>query len=170
MTAAGTADFGVVDAARAAGCSPAELRIWEARYGWPCPRRLPVSGDRLYDAALVAEIRRVVRLRDAGTPIGTILATGAPPPVVVPDEPARPRRRVDLSALAEPATAAGRAAQRMLIRAVERGHVADTVADLAEQLCARVHPDDRVLVLAVVARARQAEEPSLSTQEPSCAI
>lgn len=48
-------------AARAVGCSPATVRLWE-RQGLLHPVRTP-SGYRLYDRAQLARLRRIVRLR-----------------------------------------------------------------------------------------------------------
>ncbi|MEA2388156.1 MAG: MerR family transcriptional regulator, light-induced transcriptional regulator [Thermoleophilaceae bacterium] len=47
------------------GVSPATLRMWEARYGFPVPERLP-SGHRRYSDEDVERVRRVVVARDAG--------------------------------------------------------------------------------------------------------
>jgi MerR family transcriptional regulator, light-induced transcriptional regulator len=51
--------------ARRAGVPAPTLRSWEGRYGFPRPRRL-AGGHRRYDAADVALIEDVLRLRAAG--------------------------------------------------------------------------------------------------------
>ncbi len=48
------------------GLSPATLRVWESRHGFPVPHRLE-SGHRRYTEADVEAIQAVVRHRDAGT-------------------------------------------------------------------------------------------------------
>jgi DNA-binding transcriptional MerR regulator len=48
------------------GLSPATLRVWESRHGFPVPHRLE-SGHRRYTEADVETIQAVVRHRDAGT-------------------------------------------------------------------------------------------------------
>lgn len=53
------------EVARRTGLSPATLRIWEERYGFPRPERLP-SGHRRYDAEEVERLLEVVRERDEG--------------------------------------------------------------------------------------------------------
>lgn len=47
------------------GIPQGTLRMWESRYGFPVPRRLP-SGHRRYDDAQVDLVRQVARDRDAG--------------------------------------------------------------------------------------------------------
>jgi len=44
---------------------PATLRSWEARYGFPVPRRL-AGGHRRYDDRDVTTVEEIVRLRDSG--------------------------------------------------------------------------------------------------------
>ena len=51
------------------GVAPATLRMWEARYGFPAPARLP-SGHRRYSEADAEEVRSVARARDAGAALG----------------------------------------------------------------------------------------------------
>src|SRR3954454_8533986 len=54
------------DLAERTGLSPATLRMWESRHGFPVPHRLE-SGHRRYTEADVEAIRSVIRHRDAGT-------------------------------------------------------------------------------------------------------
>ena len=51
--------------ARETGISEGTLRMWETRYGFPEPERLP-SGHRRYSEEDIARVRQVVRDRDAG--------------------------------------------------------------------------------------------------------
>ncbi|MEO7742948.1 MAG: MerR family transcriptional regulator [Usitatibacter sp.] len=51
------------------GVNPITLRAWERRYGLLQPRRT-ATGHRMYTAAHVELIRRVVALRERGVPIG----------------------------------------------------------------------------------------------------
>ena len=53
------------EVARRTGLSPATLRIWEERYGFPRPERLP-SGHRRYGDREVELLQEVVRERDEG--------------------------------------------------------------------------------------------------------
>jgi len=53
------------DVARRTGLSPATLRIWEQRYGFPRPARLP-SGHRRYAGEEVERLLEVQRERDEG--------------------------------------------------------------------------------------------------------
>ncbi|MEQ6900338.1 DICT sensory domain-containing protein [Nocardioides sp. YIM 152588] len=55
------------------GVSPATLRVWEQRHGFPRPQRLD-SGHRRYLEADVAAVDRVVRRRDAGVRLDVAIA------------------------------------------------------------------------------------------------
>lgn len=58
--------------AEATGMSVDALRVWERRYGWPKPERLP-SGHRRYDGAIVPRLRRLVALMAQGHRPGSLL-------------------------------------------------------------------------------------------------
>ena len=53
------------EVARETGVSEGTLRMWETRYGFPVPERLP-SGHRRYSDADVEHVRQVARDREAG--------------------------------------------------------------------------------------------------------
>jgi DNA-binding transcriptional MerR regulator len=53
------------EVARETGVSEGTLRMWETRYGFPEPERLP-SGHRRYSDDDIAQVRQVARDRDAG--------------------------------------------------------------------------------------------------------
>ena len=53
------------EVARETGVSEGTLRMWETRYGFPAPERLP-SGHRRYTEDDVVRVRQVARDRDAG--------------------------------------------------------------------------------------------------------
>lgn len=59
--------------ARRTGVSPATLRMWETRHGFPVPIRLE-SGHRRYDEGHVAAVDHVVRRRDAGVRLDVAIA------------------------------------------------------------------------------------------------
>ncbi|KRB72732.1 hypothetical protein ASE01_22040 [Nocardioides sp. Root190] len=75
------AGLSIGDLAREAGVSPAVLRMWETRHGFPVPQRL-TSGHRRYTTADIGLVRQVIRRRDAGirleAAIAEVSATGAP--------------------------------------------------------------------------------------------
>jgi DICT domain-containing protein len=54
----------------------ATLRSWEARYGFPRPRRLE-GGHRRYDLSDVALVREVIRQRDAGMSLPAAISQAA---------------------------------------------------------------------------------------------
>lgn len=59
--------------ARRTGVSPEVLRMWEQRYGFPVPERLP-SGHRRYAEDDVDLVAHVVRRRDAGVRLDIAVA------------------------------------------------------------------------------------------------
>src|SRR4051812_18662176 len=61
------------EVSRRTGLSPATLRIWEERYGFPRPERLP-SGHRRYAAEEVERLLEVVRERDEGRSLSAAVA------------------------------------------------------------------------------------------------
>ena len=75
------------DLAERTGLSPATLRMWEQRHGFPVPARLS-SGHRRYTDDDVRAVREVLGRRDAGVrldvAIAQVLAT--PPPVEPPTD------------------------------------------------------------------------------------
>jgi DNA-binding transcriptional MerR regulator len=60
------------DVVERTGVAEATLRAWEARHGFPEPRRLR-SGHRRYDERDVQLVREVARLRDAGVPVASAI-------------------------------------------------------------------------------------------------
>lgn len=61
------------DLAERTGISPATLRMWEQRHGFPVPRRLE-SGHRRYLEADVEAVADVVRRRDSGVRLDVAIA------------------------------------------------------------------------------------------------
>ena len=53
------------EVARETGVSEGTLRMWETRYGFPAPDRLP-SGHRRYSEDDIVQVRQVARDRDSG--------------------------------------------------------------------------------------------------------
>jgi DICT domain-containing protein len=70
------ASLTIGDLARRTGLTPAVLRTWEARHGFPRPHRLE-SGHRRYDESAVALVERVLRRRDAGIRLEVAIAEAA---------------------------------------------------------------------------------------------
>src|ERR1043165_7062286 len=58
--------------AEQSGLSESVLRIWEQRYGWPRPRRLP-NGYHMYDVAIIPLLRAVHDELKDGKTIGDLL-------------------------------------------------------------------------------------------------
>lgn len=64
------------DLARRTGLTPAVLRMWEARHGFPRPHRLE-SGHRRYAESDVALVEKVLRRRDAGIRLDVAISEAA---------------------------------------------------------------------------------------------
>lgn len=81
------------DLAARTGLTPAVLRMWETRYGFPRPQRLE-SGHRRYAEADVTAVAEVLRRRDAGVRLETAIAEAAGDgPPATPSVYAELRRR-----------------------------------------------------------------------------
>lgn len=61
------------DLAERTGLSPAVLRMWESRHGFPVPQRMP-SGHRRYSEDDVELVRRVLRRKEAGSRLEAAIA------------------------------------------------------------------------------------------------
>lgn len=66
----------ISDLAGRTGLTPATLRAWEARHGFPVPKRLE-SGHRRYDEHDVALVQQVLRRRDAGVRLEAAIGEAA---------------------------------------------------------------------------------------------
>jgi MerR family transcriptional regulator, light-induced transcriptional regulator len=64
----GRPDLSIGDVAAQTGVGESTLRMWEARYAFPTPKRLP-SGHRRYSEQDLARIYAVLRARDEGLPL-----------------------------------------------------------------------------------------------------
>ncbi|WP_011295988.1 MerR family transcriptional regulator [Cupriavidus necator] len=67
LTSSGSPDAGlpIASVERETGLGKDTLRVWERRYGFPTPSR-DSSGDRLYSATQVQQLKLIRRLLDAG--------------------------------------------------------------------------------------------------------
>lgn len=63
----------IAELAEATGTSPATLRAWESRHGFPRPRRLP-GGHRRYTPEDASAIQAVLAEREAGATLGAAIA------------------------------------------------------------------------------------------------
>lgn len=64
--------FSIRVAARLSGISADTLRMWERRYGFPNPRRLP-NGNRVYSASTVQRLILIARAIEAGFRPGEVV-------------------------------------------------------------------------------------------------
>lgn len=72
----GQPNLTIGDLARRTGLTPAVIRMWESRHGFPRPHRLE-SGHRRYDESDVALVERVLRRRDAGIRLEVAISEAA---------------------------------------------------------------------------------------------
>ena len=70
------ADLTIGDLAQRTGLTPAVLRMWESRHGFPSPQRIE-SGHRRYSDSDVELVRQVVRRKDAGVRLEVAIAEAA---------------------------------------------------------------------------------------------
>jgi DICT domain-containing protein len=75
-------DLTISDLARRTGLTPATLRAWESRHGFPVPNRR-ASGHRRYDEHDVALVKEVLRRRDAGVRLEIAIADASASRAVV---------------------------------------------------------------------------------------
>lgn len=69
----GSVDLSIGELARRTGSTPEVLRMWEVRYQFPRPRRLP-SGHRRYPESEVSVVAQVLRRRGAGIRLDVAIA------------------------------------------------------------------------------------------------
>ena len=72
----GAATLTIGDLAQRTGLSPAVLRMWETRYGFPVPTRL-TSGHRRYSDTDVELVQQVLRRKEAGLRLEIAIAEAA---------------------------------------------------------------------------------------------
>ena len=112
--------YSISHAARISGLAPSVLRVWETRYGWPCPKRLR-NGYRVFSAHDLEELKHAAELVRGGMAISKLIIDG------LPRWPAIPGREVHLRlehARALPASADRRASglRDQLLEAMEHQH------------------------------------------------
>ncbi len=132
--------FDMKAATTACGLSPSVVRMWEARYGWPRPRRMP-NGYRIYSITQVDELKEVAVLVKKGTPISQIVDKDGN--LNLPREPKPPTRPImhTARAVAEPTTRTGRELRAEIIRGFEQMDPGRLLMALAA--VGTVHPSDR---------------------------
>lgn len=132
------ASYSLSEAALMSGTTPAQLRVWSDRYGWPSPTRSRCGYRRFTDRE-VELMRRVVATIRGGRHPRDVIVDGQSrvAPVVTPVPPAD----LDLGSLNAPRTRAGDEARALLIRALIQRHPGQV--RLALLLRDRLPPHDR---------------------------
>jgi DNA-binding transcriptional MerR regulator len=69
--------FDIEQTSKACGLSAGVLRMWELRYGWPRPSRLP-NGYRYFTAYQIEELKRMAVLVKSGMMISRMIDHGMP--------------------------------------------------------------------------------------------
>ena len=77
MSSSNPASFNIKDTSSLTGLSPSVLRIWELRYGWPRPGRLP-NGYRYFTRYQIEELKRMSALVKSGMLISRLIQDGMP--------------------------------------------------------------------------------------------
>lgn len=123
------------------GVTPALLRLWENRYGWPSPRRTS-SGQRRFTEDEVAELAQVLALVRSGRTIGSLIVDRRPVLPRMEPKVAQPLGAAALGALTEPRTEMG-----LRLRAALVDHLRHRDVGAALAICHRAlrscHPTDR---------------------------
>lgn len=134
------------------GISDAVLRVWEQRYGWPRPNRLP-NGYRVYPIVLVPLLRAIRDEIARGRTIGDLLRDPHWSAIMeagrLPD-PAPDKPRPDWSRIPQPQSPDARRLRSQLEQALERqdrGSVARIEAEAA-----RLRASDREVAITAVIR------------------
>jgi hypothetical protein len=130
--------YAIAEAAKLSGTTPAVLRVWSARYGWPSPRRTH-SGYRRYTAAEIELIKEVRLLVTAGRDLRDIIVDGKP--VLSGDQPAAARAHLEFGDLPAPRTGEGYDTRTRLIAGILQRHPG--IVRWAILNRARLHPADR---------------------------
>ncbi|MBA3710754.1 MAG: MerR family transcriptional regulator [Planctomycetes bacterium] len=139
MTTTAT-NLNIKDTSKLTGLSPSVLRIWEVRYGWPCPKRKS-NGYRSYQLHQVEELKRVADYVKAGNPISTLIVDGLPRwPTAEATLPVS-RKLVMARTVAAPANAVEASLQSELLDALET-HATPMVRQLLQRIFWTVRPSD----------------------------
>jgi len=122
------------------GLTSSVLRIWELRYGWPCPQR-KFNGYRFYSQHQVDELTRIAALVKEGMLISSLIEDGLPK---WPTEGATRRNARVLTytrSLAAPTDRAEAALHRTLVDALEQ-HRSMEVQQILQRIFWTVRPQD----------------------------
>ncbi len=144
----------IKDTSKLTGLSPSVLRIWELRYGWPCPKRKP-NGYRSYQQHQVDELKRIAQLVKEGTPISALIVDGLPRWPTAGACRAATRTLAKTRAMPAPQNQAEAMLHRELIEAFEN-HRSPMLRQLLQRIFWTVKPSDEpqtALAPAIVAIA-----------------
>ncbi len=136
------------------GLSENVLRIWEARYGWPKPKRL-ANGYRAYGIELIPLLQAVQKELTHGQTIGSLLRDPTWGPILeagrLPIEPARQDKRGPAwETIPLPDGDEARQLRAQLEQALERGD-RGAVARIEAQ-AGRLRPQERERAISAVLR------------------
>lgn len=126
---------------KACGLPASKIRMWEARYGWPKPRRLP-NGYRIYSVQLVEQLTEVAAIvKDGKVKVESLIDKDGNITIVRPDRlPIRPVLKL-ANGVPEPTTIAGKALRTQLLLGFKNGEPGKVRMAIASVLL--VHPNDR---------------------------
>lgn len=136
------------EASKACGLSPSVLRIWELRYGWPCPKRKP-NGYRAYSPYLVEDLKRMARLVKNGASIREMITDGLPQwpeEIIAP----RPRAVEYIKTIPTPKAREMRSLHADLVSAIERRQTG-IVRSILDRVSWQIRPDGEAITALVPA-------------------
>jgi len=156
--------FSIKQTSEMTGLTSSVLRIWELRYGWPCPQR-KFNGYRFYSQHQVDELTRMAALVKEGMLISSMVEDGLPR---WPAEGA-PRRNTRVLSytrgLAPPSERAEATLHRTLIDAIEQ-HRSMEVQQILQRIFWTVRPQDEAKTALIPTLVAMSELNSLDRPIP----
>lgn len=131
--------IGIKECAEKTGLSETVIRAWEARYGYPKPKRTK-RNYRLYTKKHVEDLTRIRLMTQSGTSVGDIIKDGIPhfqTEQIIPNY----AEKFNFSVIPKPETEAALAVRKGLEFAIHQKNIAGI--RLAMQLSLTLHPKDR---------------------------
>ncbi|HYE06019.1 MAG TPA: MerR family transcriptional regulator [Planctomycetota bacterium] len=138
--------FDIEQASKACGLSAGVLRMWELRYGWPRPGRLP-NGYRYFTRYQIDDLKRMSALVKSGMLISRLIQDGMPkwPQDANHDPNAHIVTLEAALALPKPRSATGQEIRTHLLDAL-RTHNQGRAWEMLLRCSWEVHPNEQVLV------------------------
>jgi hypothetical protein len=140
-----TESFDIEQTSKACGLSAGVLRMWELRYGWPRPGRLP-NGYRYFTRYQIEDLKRMSALVKSGMLISRLVQDGMPkwPSDGTTPKNAGPVTLESTMALPKPRHAIANTIREALIEALKT-HNHGRTWEMMQRCGWEVHPAEQVL-------------------------